>query len=213
MTGKSRKERDDHRRQQEIRQAALSIFASCGFHGATMSEISRLSEYPLGTIYKYFSSKKQIYYELVIEKARELASILLKISEQKDLNPSERLKRFLFANAEFYMENNEFIRIYISERSNIDAVMMPKLNAKINRMHNRMVELFQLTFEEGIAGRIFKPYPAREMAVLFSDIVHSAAWASLFKEEEENKLEQRLNMVFEMFAQGVFNQPSATMWQ
>ncbi|MEA1968169.1 MAG: TetR/AcrR family transcriptional regulator [Thermodesulfobacteriota bacterium] len=205
MAKNSRKERDDHRRKQEILKTALSIFASCGFHGTTMSQISQDSEYPLGTIYKYFSSKKQIYYELVIEKARELAQILLRISAKEGLGPSAKLKESLFANADFYMANNEFVRIYISERSNIDAVMMPKLNEKINRMHHRMIALFEKIFEQGIENKEFKPYPAKEMAVLFSDIVHSASWSSLFYDESEEELKKRLDMVFNMFTQGVFN--------
>ena len=204
MAGRSRKEMDDNRRKQEIRRTALSIFASCGFHGTTMSRISQTSEYPLGTIYKYFSSKKQIYHDLVVEKAMELSQILLNISEQKDLGPTEKLRALLFASADFYMANNEFIRIYISERSNIDAVMMPKLNEKINRMHTRMIDLFQTIFEQGREKQRFKPYPPQEMAVMFSDIVHSASWACLFRNEGEGQLQQRLDMVFDMFTRGIF---------
>ena len=180
----------------------LSIFASHGFHGTTMAQISRESQYPLGTIYKYFPGKKQIYHDLVIERVNELGRILLEITGKKDTPLLDKLKDSLFAKAMFYKTNNEFVRIYISERSNIDAVMMPKLNERVNKMHEKMVTMFEKIFEQG-KGEIFKPYPSREMAVLFTDIAHSVSWSSLFQDEDEKRLNRRLEMIFDMFINGV----------
>jgi len=198
----SRKERDDLRRQREIMEAALSIFAAQGFHGTTMAQISESAQYPLGTIYKYFSSKKQIYHELVLERVHQLGDILYEISIKPDLSPTEKLKKFLFAKSKFYRTNNEFIRIYISERSTIDSVLMPKLNEKVNRMNDKMVSLFQKTFEQGQNGE-FKSYPPREMALLFTDIAHSVCWSSLFDDEDEETHHKRLELIFNIFLNGV----------
>ncbi|MBF0233716.1 MAG: TetR/AcrR family transcriptional regulator [Desulfamplus sp.] len=176
----SRKERDDQRRRDEILDAALSIFATQGFHGTTMAQISQEAQYPLGTIYKYFSSKKQIYHDLVMERVHQLGQILLSISNRKDISAKEKLKASLFAKTKFYKSNSDFIRIYISERSNIDAVVIPKLNEKVNRMHEKMITLFQKIFEQGMDDE-FKPYPPKEMAILFTELAHSIAWSSLFQ--------------------------------
>ncbi|MFH1156197.1 MAG: TetR/AcrR family transcriptional regulator [Pseudomonadota bacterium] len=207
MTELSRKERDDQRRRQEILDTALSIFASQGFHGTTMAQISQDSQYPLGTIYKYFSSKKQIYHDLVMEKAQELGQILLSLSREPGVSAADILRNSLFSTAMFYRTNNEFIRIYISERSTIDAVMVPKLNQKINRLHDRMVTLFEQVFTRGIQAGEFRPYPPEAMAVLFSDISHSASWASLFRDETDADVNQRLSMIFDMFTQGIARDP------
>ena len=198
----SRKERDDIRRKQEIMVAALSTFAAQGFHGTTMAQISEAAQYPLGTIYKYFSSKKQIYHDLVMERVHRLGEILYGISLQKTLSPIEKLKAFLFAKSDFYRSNSDFIRIYISERSTIDAVLLPKLNQKVNRLHEKMVSLFQKTFETP-ENNPFKPYPPREMALLFTDMAHSVAWSSLFEEVDEAAHRQRLELIFDMFLNGV----------
>lgn len=232
----SRKDRDDQRRRDEILAAALAIFATHGFHGTTMAQISQEAQYPLGTIYKYFSSKKQIYNDLVMERVHQLGQILLSISNQKNLSAREKLKASLFAKTNFYRRNSDFIRIYISERSNIDAVMIPKLNEKVNRMHDKMISLFQKIFEQGMPDE-FKPYPPEEMATLFTELAHSVAWSSLFQNGNNEKLinviekklqdsqfpdsdqqyvketdscftddealDQRLNMIFDMFMNGV----------
>jgi len=201
----TRKERDDLRKRREILEAALEIFAARGFHSTTMAQISKVSQYPLGTIYKYFPGKKEMYHDLVINRVHDLGQILFEISQDRETGVSAKLKASLFAQAAFYKANRDVVRIYISERSNIDAVAMPRLNRKVNKLHEKMVCLFQGIFDQGIAQGEFKPYPSRDMAALFSDIVHSAAWASLFRNEDEAGLTKRLSMIFDMFTNGILN--------
>lgn len=203
MVALTRKERDDIRKRQEILEAAMEIFARGGFHNTTMAQISKASQYPLGTIYKYFPGKKEMYHDLVIGRVHELGHILYDISRDEDLDAKARLLAALKAQARFYKANREVVKIYISERSNIDAVGMPKLNERVNRLHERMVLLFKDMFDEGIRIGLFKSYPSRDMAELFADIVHSAAWSTLFREEDEAGMEQRLSMIFDMFTNGI----------
>ncbi len=199
----TRKERDDLRKRGEILETALEIFASRGFHSTTMARISKASQYPLGTIYKYFPGKKEMYHDLVINRVRELGQVLFEISQNQNIQVDDKLKSCLFAQASFYRANREVVRIYISERSNIDAVAMPKLNEKVNTFHEAMVSLFRDIFDQGIAQGKFKSYPSEDMAALFSDIVHSAAWASLFRDEDDKELNNRLSMIFDMFTNGI----------
>jgi len=177
----TRKERDDLRKRKEILEAALEIFAARGFHSTTMAQISKVSQYPLGTIYKYFPGKKEMYHDLVIKRVRHLGVILEDIRQNEETGLYAKLKACLKAQADFYSANREVVKIYISERSNIDAVAMPKLNEKVNTFHEKMVLLFQDLFEQGIAAGHFKTYPSRDMADLYADIVHSAALAALTK--------------------------------
>ncbi|HCY85067.1 MAG TPA: TetR/AcrR family transcriptional regulator [Desulfobacteraceae bacterium] len=199
----TRKERDDLRKRREILAAALEIFASRGFHSTTMAQISKVSQYPLGTIYKYFPGKKEMYHDLVINRVRDLGHILAEIRTDDSRSVNDKLKACLRAQTEFYKANQEVVKIYISERSNIDAVAMPKLNEKVNTFHDRMVGLFQDLFEQGIKSGEFKAYPSKDMAELYADIVHSAAWASLFKDDTPEQEDQRLSMIFDMFTTGI----------
>lgn len=199
----TRIERDDLRKRKEILETALVIFASNGFHGTTMALISKASQYPLGTIYKYFPGKKEMYHDLVINRVHDLGQILFEISQNQEMTVYDKLKASLFAQADFYKANRDVVRIYISERNNIDAVNMPKLNEKVNKLHEKMVRLFKDMFEQGVAQAEFKSYPAQDMATLFSDIAHSAAWASLFQDEDEIEIKKRLSVIFDMFTNGI----------
>jgi AcrR family transcriptional regulator len=208
MPDLTRKERDDKRKRREILGAALAVFAEGGFHNTTMAQISKAAQYPLGTIYKYFPGKKEMYHDLVIERVHELGRILYDIAQREDLNVSDRLLAALKAQARFYRDNQDVVKIYISERSNIDSVGMPQLNERVNRLHERMVQLFENLFQQGIHEDVFKSYPVRDMAELFADIAHSAAWSGLFRDEAQDDSDRRLSMIFEMVASGIKKQPS-----
>jgi AcrR family transcriptional regulator len=207
MAALTRKQRDDRRKRREILAAALAMFAEGGFHNTTMAQISKAAQYPLGTIYKYFPGKKEMYHDLVIERVHELGRILYDIAQKEDLSVTDRLLAALKAQARFYRDNQDVVKIYISERSNIDSVGMPQLNERVNRLHERMVQLFQNLFDQGIQLGVFKPYPARDMAELFADIAHSAGWSGLFRDEDQNASDRRLSMIFDMVATGIQNNP------
>ncbi len=80
-------------------------------------------------------------------------------AQKEELGVADRLLAALKAQARFYRDNQDVVKIYISERSNIDSVSMPHLNERVNRLHERMVQLFEHLFERGIQDGVFKPYP------------------------------------------------------
>lgn len=199
----SRREREQQRKRTEILEAALTVFAQKGYHGATMAQISQSSEYPLGTIYKFFPGKEQIYHELVIGKGRELGQILLEISEDRSLSPMERIRKSLLGNAGFFVRNKEFIRIYISGKSHVDAPLLTNFHKSVNKMHDKMIDLYSDLFQEGIDDAEFTAYPSREMATLFSGIVNASIWVWLAEKEEDAELANRLERAFTIFTGGI----------
>lgn len=201
---KSRKEREYELKKAEIIKAAEKVFASGGYHGTTMAQISQASEYPLGTIYKFFSGKEQIYHDLVFTKGLELGDILIDITKNTLIPPGQRLMESLEACARFCQGNQNFIRIYVSERSNIDGALTPSLNKKINKLHGKLISLYQELFEEGIAKKEFKPYPSHQMAVMFTGIMTSIAWFWVTEEAgDPDSLSAFIKTVLDIFTHGI----------
>jgi hypothetical protein len=63
-------------------------------------------------------------YNQAINRVRDLGHMLFEISQDPKIGVCEKLKSCLFAQASFYRANREVVKIYISERNNIDAVAM-----------------------------------------------------------------------------------------
>ena len=203
MPEPSRREREQQRKREEILEAALSVFAQKGYHGATMAQISQSSEYPLGTIYNFFPGKEQIYQELVLGKGRELGQILLDITGDEALSPMERIRKSMVGNAGFFVRNKEFIRIYIAGKSHVDAPLLTNFHKSVNKMHDKMIELYSDLFQKGIDAGEFMAYPSREMAALFSGIVNASIWVWLTEKEADAELANRLERAFTIFIGGI----------
>ena len=63
----TRKEREKELRREAILGAARKVFARDGYFNATMSQIADVSEFGMGTIYKYFPNKQGLFSEVINE--------------------------------------------------------------------------------------------------------------------------------------------------
>lgn len=76
-------ERAEQRRNQVLEAAAL-CFARSGFHGASMSEISKQAGMSAGHIYNYFDSKDAIILAFVEREAEYVAGLLRDLGSRDD---------------------------------------------------------------------------------------------------------------------------------
>jgi AcrR family transcriptional regulator len=79
----SRKEREQLQRRTEILQAALELFSQKGYHNVSMQEIAARAEFAVGTIYKFFKNKEELYREVLMQTAILICSTLSKVLEEK----------------------------------------------------------------------------------------------------------------------------------
>ena len=73
-----RKQRDIEARRGEILSAAECLFSKHGFFKTSMAEIAGAAQFAMGTVYRFFKSKEDIYISLVEAKVEELMSLLEK---------------------------------------------------------------------------------------------------------------------------------------
>ena len=62
-----RREREKLRQRQEMLAAALDLFSEKGYHNVSMHEIAEKAEFAIGTLYKFFQNKEDLYKALVLE--------------------------------------------------------------------------------------------------------------------------------------------------
>ncbi len=210
MAESNRREREQQRRRAEILSAALTVFAAEGFHGTTMAAISRASEYPLGTIYKFFQSKEQIYHDLIVDKARQLEASLVAILERKALTPLERLRGCLQAKARFFRKNREYLKLFLAKGGNLAITLLPDFSRdpalvrSVQDSYNRVTELYAALFQEGIDAGVFRPLPARELATLYIGVTNAMALDWLREGLAGPRLDEKLETAFNALIGGIF---------
>ena len=85
MAAFDRKERDKLLRQSDILKAAEHVFATKGYHKATIQDIAEEAQYAVGTIYLHFKDKEVLYLDLIERKMANLISEVKKeVNKTKD---------------------------------------------------------------------------------------------------------------------------------
>jgi len=78
-----RREREKLRQRGEILEIALNLFAEKGFHGVSMHEVAGKAEFAIGTLYKFFQSKEDLYKALVLEQCAKIPLSFGRFSGQR----------------------------------------------------------------------------------------------------------------------------------
>jgi TetR/AcrR family transcriptional regulator len=107
----SRKEKEIEQRKKDILIVAEKLFLSQGYDDTTMDQIAQVAEFSKGTVYKYFSSKDEIYLTLGIKSYQMIIDKTKKLTENEEPGVSQLIAvgRAYF---EFYKEAPEYAMIF-----------------------------------------------------------------------------------------------------
>jgi len=84
LGSQERKEKARELRRQEMIEAAEKVFFAKGYDLATMDDVARAAEFSKRTLYIYFSSKEQLYFEIMTRGYKQLLQMLRDDTEKKD---------------------------------------------------------------------------------------------------------------------------------
>jgi len=107
-----RKEKEKEIRRNDIIDAAEKVFFSKGFDVATMDDVAKEAEFSKRTIYVYFNSKHQIYFEIMIRGYKILIDMMENGIQYND-NPLDKIKGMGKTLYEFSQKYNYYFRSII----------------------------------------------------------------------------------------------------
>lgn len=101
-------------KREQIIQAAGRVFARRGFHPAKVEEIAQEAGVGKGTVYEYFSSKRQLFQEMLVQVSeRNLEGLKAAISGPGSV--AERLEGLIRANLSFLRAHREMAQILLTD--------------------------------------------------------------------------------------------------
>ncbi len=134
----------------EILEAARKVFAKKGFDQTTVEDIAAAAGVAKGTLYLYFRSKREIYFEALKEG-------LLALHAESDrrmgscTTAAEKIRAFISTRDKYCEENSDFFRIYYSEFANFFAPPAPApkgLRELYLRQANKLEAVLEKAVEE-----------------------------------------------------------------
>jgi len=134
-----RRERDKLRQRQEMLAAALELFSEKGFHNVSMHEIAWKSEFAIGTLYKFFKNKEDLYKALMLEQADKFGEALTKAIEEPD-DEVEKLRNYVRTKGQMFRDNLSMVRLYFAETRGASFNIMAGLDREIRDKYGHFLE-------------------------------------------------------------------------
>jgi TetR/AcrR family transcriptional regulator len=151
----SRREKERLRHRKEILEAALELFSEKGFHNVSMQEIAKKAEFAIGTLYKFFENKEDLYKALVLEQSEEFHNALAQAIEASE-DEIEKLRNFVRVKGELFRANVSMIRLYFAETRGASFNIMAGLDLDIRERYGYFLEKLASVFASGIEEKRFK---------------------------------------------------------
>ena len=151
----SRREREKLRQRHDMLSAALELFSEKGYHNISMHEIAARAEFAVGTIYKFFKNKEDLYKALVLEQSDKFHDTLTQAIEAPD-DEIEKLRNYVRAKGEVFQANASMIRLYFAETRGASFNIMAGLDSEIREQYDIFLQKLAMVFEEGIKNKRFK---------------------------------------------------------
>lgn len=205
-------EEDVTKRQWQIINAAIKIFAEKGFEGARTSEIAKEADVAEGTIFRYYKTKKDILMGLVLPLVvKFFRPLILKSAEQiiqnKGDKPIEEVLQNLFIDRFDLIEHN----LPLIKTVFIEASYHPELLDIVQKEIGPRVIPFVNTFVEANVKndnfREIEPLVITRtlMSLLMGYIVLTNIFPEVFKVENH---EEEMKKTIDIFLHGVAKKDS-----
>ena len=144
-----------HKRRQEITEAAVGVFHPLGYAEASLSSIAAELGIDRATLYYYFSSKEQIFDEVVRAVLEENATLARRIADSQ-ISPARKLRELISAFMISYSENYPLLYIYVREDLSRVSDKRSEWSQDMRRLNKEIESAFIEIIKQGLQDKSFR---------------------------------------------------------
>lgn len=197
-----RKKRESEARRSEILSAAECLFSKHGFFKTSMAEIAGAAQFAMGTVYRFFKSKEDIYISLVEDKVEELMSLLQEhISKVK--TSTDKIQAVIHIKLAFADKNRDFFRIYVSEWSGFDWTVKSAFGDRVWKLYLAQIKLVADLVREGIQEGEFRKVDPEDTSLAFHGMLNSTMYAWILQANPTDPLVAKGELLASLFLNGI----------
>ena len=143
----------------KILNAARAVFIDRGKDGARVDNIAHHAGVNKAMIYYYFSSKDQLYYQVLKSTFLQIMTQIWGALELEGL-PTERLSEMVNAYHEFLLANKDIPKMILREIADGAPVLKQVFTEVIKSDHKGIHYRFKETLDQGQRDNIFRDVPS-----------------------------------------------------
>lgn len=149
------------KRRQEVIDAAASVFAEKGYHGASTRDIALRLGMQQGSLYYHFPSKESALEEVCQVGVGDFVDGLRPIVEGTS-PPAEKLRAAIANHLTPLRDKRDYVRVFLFERHHLP----PGTRGQVASLSRDYEDLLERLFREGAAAGAFRASLDARMAVL-----------------------------------------------
>jgi len=212
-----RTERERNRREgnkKSILKIAEKIFTQKGYSFTTMDEIAEEAQFSKATLYQYFKSKSEMFFEIIYKSFEEL---LQKIKDVQKMNVSaeEKLKKAIYFIGYYYHTKKNIARIFIMEKALMRKLLHPDSKSQVAPTHHPPIpgrykaisdETFNLLceiIEEGVKNREFRRVDVRQACFVLGAMIRGFHFKGPVREKKELSVQESTDLLYNYFLYGI----------
>lgn len=131
-------------RRQQIKEAALQVFAERGYHATSVSDLVKAAGVARGTFYLYFQSKESLFLELLDDLMTELRAGIKGVDPSADAGVRAQLPAVIRRVLTAVSANRALTRILFREAIGLDAEVDARLAAFNDQIHEYVIRALRL---------------------------------------------------------------------
>jgi len=181
------------KRRMDIINAAIKVFNKDGFHKGTVEDIAISAGIAKGTVYEYFSSKKQIFESVIIEVLNRYILSIKKETEPFDTFDG-KIKAIFHSNLDFLEKNTDLLeRLFFGMDESFKEI-----KPYIYRFHGKLYNYFLSLVEFGIEnGEINKNIHKESLTLILINIVYGLSnGTKTFQLKTEPSINKVMDIIF-----------------
>ena len=198
-----RRERQQLLQRQEILAAAAELFSQKGVHNVSMHEIARKAEFGIGTLYKFFANKDELFTALMIETIQGLHNAVMEVLEQ-DKDPVEIIHDYVAMMWSHQRKDIKLIRLFFPETDGPGFDPSAQAHQQLRSLFEQFMEKLASVFDRGIRLQIFRQFDPYFMAMALESLILSYFKLAMRNPELLNS-EDSPTCITEMLFKGLLN--------
>ena len=212
-----RKERELHRQEENRRfilGAAERIFVQKGYRLATVDDIAEEAQFSKATIYRYFESKSDIFYEIICRSFEESLDGIKKI-QLKQLSAEAKLKELIGFIISTYHKKKNLSRILymdktalkklVKEGSDFHAAhssMHPEISPRLKSQMEQISVVIAEILREGVKTGEFRDMDVQDASVILGALLRGFYFRGPIQEKKYS-IQATTDLLHTFFLNGI----------
>lgn len=199
-----RRERERRMHREQILEAALELFSARGYHNVSMQEIAERAEYAIGTLYKFFPNKEEMYRALIREHADHFHEALNETLTRGN-DELTTLRNYVATKGQVFSSHVPIIRLFLAESRGASVNVKGGLDEELRKRYDETLERLAKVIARGMKNGLFKNISTPfYLAMSIDSVINTFLMLSL-EHPETHPFPENPDTILNMFFHGMLD--------